>query len=37
MNNLHVKFESDWINTVVYIVPKSLYTQSAQVDLDLWD
>ena len=36
INNLHVKFESDWTKTVVCIVSTRSYTQSAKVDLDLW-
>ena len=36
INNLHVKFESDWAKTVVCIVSTRSYTQSAKVDLDLW-
>ena len=35
MNNLHVKCESDWAKTVVWIVPAKFYRQSAKVDLDL--
>ena len=35
--NLQVKFESDWTNTaVVCIMLTGLYTQSAQVDFDVW-
>ena len=36
MNNLHVKFDSDWAKTVVCIVPTRFYRQSAKFDLDLW-
>ena len=36
INNLHVKFESDWAKTVVCIVSTRSYTQSTKVDLDLW-
>ena len=36
INNLHVKFESDWEKTVVCIVSTRSYTQSAKFDLDLW-
>ena len=36
MHNLHVKFESDWTNTVVAIVSTRSKKQSAKVDLDLW-
>ena len=36
INNLHVKFKSDWAKTAVCIVSTRSYTQSAKVDLDLW-
>ena len=36
IDNLHVKYESDWAKTVVCILPTRSYTQSAKVDLDLW-
>ena len=35
INNVHVKFESDWAKTVVCVVPAWFYTQGAKVDLDL--
>ena len=35
INNLHVKFESDWAYTVVCIVPTSPNIKSAKVDLNL--
>ena len=35
IHNLHVKFESNLAKTVVCIVPRRFYTQSAKFDLDL--
>ena len=36
INNLYVKFENDWTQTEICIVSTRSYTQSANVDLDLW-
>ena len=36
IQNLDVKFESDWTRTVVCIVAKIFNSQSADADLDLW-
>ena len=36
IHNLHVKSESDWAKSVVDIVSTSSYTQSSEVDFDLW-
>ena len=36
IHNWHVKFESDWTEYVVVMVPTRSYSQSAKFDLDLW-
>ena len=35
MNNLHVKFDNDWVKTLACIVPK-MFLDSAKCDLGLW-
>ena len=35
MNNLHVKFDNDWVKTLACIVPK-MFLDSAKFEIDLW-